>query len=626
MILQKITEPKDIKKLSLPELKRLAEEIREFIIEQVTKTGGHLASNLGTVELTIALHYIFNSPEDVLIWDTGHQSYTHKILTGRLQRFSTLRQKDGLTPFITPEESIHDSFISGHAGNAISLADGTTIAKSLLKRKSKVITIVGDAAFGNGESFEAINHIGHHRKHCIVILNDNEMSISKNVGATARYFNKIITQPLYNQFKSATNRWLKKIPLIGKPLIFILDRIQEFLKGFILPGIIFEELGFRYIGPIDGHDLETLIKTFQRTFYMEDRPLLIHVITKKGKGYLEAEKNPEKLHSVSPFSSTKDQVSNYSEIFGKTLIQLAEKDPLIVAVVAAMKEGTGLKEFANIFPERFFDVGIAEAHAVTFAAALAKEGFKPFVAIYSTFLQRAFDQIIHDVCISKLPVRFCIDRAGIVGEDGTTHNGQFDISFLSLIPNITILAPKDEKEFQKMIRVMADYNKGPISVRYPKAKCSFFEPLELSFNENIFQAEIITQKGKDCIVISAGSMVFPSVKAAEILEKERIYITVVNSRCIKPLDEETILPLLKESSFAVTVEENSIIGGLGSAVSLLAVKHKISGIIFDYIGLPDSFINTGSRDILLEDYGLTAEMIAERILNLIKTKNSPVQI
>ena len=616
MLLKTIKGPPDLRKLSLQELRQLASEIRETIVSTVSKTGGHLASSLGAVEFTIAIHYVFNTPDDCVIWDVGHQSYAHKLLTGRQEKFPLIRQYKGLSGFIDPRESEYDSFFTGHAGTALSLADGVAQAFQHLGRTDKVIAVAGDASLSNGMSFEAINNIGHRQSKIIFILNDNEMSISKNVGAMAKYFNKVITQPFYNKLKNKTWVFLRKIPLIGKPIVHLLDRLQEYFKGLFLPAIIFEELGFRYIGPIDGHNIEQLISTFRRVEFMTDRPLLIHLITRKGKGYEPAEDNPESYHGVS--KPGKKSLS-FTSVFSRTVVKAAERDSRIVAVTAAMKEGTGLSDFAVRFPLRFYDVGIAEEHAVTFSAGLAKAGMKPFVAIYSSFLQRAYDQIIHDVCLPSLPVKFFIDRAGIVGDDGPTHNGTFDISYLLTIPNLVLLSPRDENELQHLIWSMAGYDKGPIAVRYPRGSGPGVELEDEPKIVDFFKNEVLVD-GKDLVIFATGPLVHKALRVAESLRASKdAGVAVVNCRCLKPLDEENILAMADRTKRVVTLEENTVKGGFGNAISTLLLQKSINGVKSANIGLPDAFIEVGGQDQIRDLYGLSEENIRSAVLKLLQS-------
>ena len=617
MFLEKINSPKDLKKLQINDLPILAQEIRNLIIDTtINKTGGHLASSLGAVDFTIALHYVFQAPKDKFIWDVGHQAYAHKILTGRKERFAHLRQYNGLNGFIDPNESIYDLFHVGHAGTSLSLATGVLKARDLLKRNYTVLPIIGDASFSAGMALEAMNHLGHNSKQLIIILNDNEMSISKNSGAFSDYFNKLITSPFYNRFKNRTGSFVKKIPLVGKFIVNIIDKFQEILKGLIVPATVFEELGFRYVGPINGHNIELLVQTFQKIKLMKDKPLLIHLITKKGKGYKPAEEDPTTYHGV---SVSKSELPSYTRIFSNTIIKLGKKDKKIVAITAAMRDGTGLKQFSELFPNRFFDVGIAEQHAVTFAAGLAKNGMKPFVSIYSTFLQRAYDQVIHDVALPALPVKFILDRAGIVGADGPTHNGTYDISYLTAIPNIVLLSPKNGRELQDLVYSIAEYNKGPVAIRYPRGAVHGSDYDKSPRKINFFKNEIITE-GKDVLIFSTGSILYEALEAIEILKKKKKTATLVNCRSIKPLDEKNILDLSKSIKKIVTLEENVLHGGFGSSINELLLNKGVRNIQVRNIALPDKFIEVGSQSILRKKYGLTAESIAKTTLNMLGVK------
>lgn len=600
-LLSNINSPQNLKKLSIPELKILAEEVREFILKTVCQTGGHLASSLGVVELTIALHYVFDSPKDKIVWDVSHQSYAHKILTGRRDQFHTLRQYGGLSGFTKIEESEHDVFGTGHASTSISAALGLAIARDLKKEQHEVIAVIGDGSLTGGLAFEGLNNLGNLNTDITVILNDNKMSISPNVGALSKHLEK-----------------LSMVKIDGKE------------RGDIKT--IFENLNFNYLPLIDGHDFEALIANLKMAKELKG-PLLLHVITTKGKGYNIAENNSCKFHGVPAFDRESGSLkkigngqSSYSKIFGQNLVKLAEQDEKIVAITAAMPAGTGLEEFAIKFPDRFFDVGIAEQHALTFAAGLAKEGMKPYVAIYSTFIQRAYDQIIHDIALQKLPVRIMLDRAGLVGDDGPTHHGAFDLSFLRPIPDIVVCAPKDELEFNVLMKLSANYNDGPFVMRYPRGSAptpKFPEPTDLKIGKN----EVLI-KGKDLTIIAIGSMVYPALEAAEMLKKDNISATVINCRFLKPLDEELILNNI-ENNKIITVEENSVIGGLGSAVLELLNKNKTriqktppfeGGVGVVVVGVPDHFIEHGDSKILLEKIGLDANGIyqqAKKILGMI---------
>ncbi|MBI4686672.1 MAG: 1-deoxy-D-xylulose-5-phosphate synthase [Nitrospirae bacterium] len=619
MLLKNIKDPKDLKRLSIDKLKELASELREAIIERVAINGGHLASNLGVIELTLALHYVFNSPRDKIIWDVGHQSYAHKILTGRLGQFQTLRQYGGISGFPKIGENPHDAFGTGHSSTSISAALGILEAGAQKGEDFKVIAVIGDGAMTSGLAFEGLNHAGHLQKNLIVILNDNEMSISPNVGALSAYLQKIMTGDLYTKFKKETRSILGRIPKVGEPMLRMAEKAEGTVKGFFVPGMLFEELGFEYVGPIDGHKIENLIETLER-FKDFSRPVLIHAITKKGKGYSLAEKNPCLFHGVGPFDietgcQPQSQNPTYSEVFGNCLLRLAREDKRIVAITAAMTEGTGLTDFAKAFPKRFYDVGIAESHAVTFAAGLATRGLKPVVAVYSTFLQRAYDQIIHDVCLQKLPVIFALDRAGIVGEDGPTHNGAFDLSYLRHIPNLVVMAPKDEDEFQDMLKTAVSYD-GPCAVRYPRGRAPR-PPEDRELREVPIGISEVLKDGKDILIIAAGSSVSYSVEAAKFLEGLGVSACVVNARFIKPLDINLIGNLAGRIKYVITVEENTVEGGFGSSVLEHLSELNIEGLKIKRLGIPDRFIEQGSQQILRRNLGLDAEGIAREALALL---------
>lgn len=621
MYLENIKSPQDLKKLSMNELKKLTEEIRHTIIHRVSKNGGHLSSNLGVVELTIALHYVFDSPIDKIIWDVGHQSYTHKLLTGRYERFWSLRKYNGISGFPRRRESEHDAFGTGHSSTSISAALGIIEGRDKNKEEFKVIAVIGDGAMTAGLAFEGLNNAGELKKDIIVILNDNEMSISPNVGAISAYLNRIMTGDLYQKFKRDTRYILQGIPKLGGTAAKIAQKTEEMLKGIFLPGILFEELGFNYVGPIDGHNIEILIETLKR-IRTSRSPILLHVITQKGKGFEYSERNPSLFHGVGPFRietglPLDDPDANYSEIFGDTLIELAMKDNKIIAISAAMKEGTGLKNFAKIYPDRFYDVGIAEQHAVTFAAGLATQGLKPVVAIYSTFLQRAYDEIIHDVCLQNLHVVFAIDRAGIVGEDGPTHNGIFDLSYLRHIPNMVVMSPKDASELKVMIEFALNYN-GPIAIRYPRDKAALSENIfNPPVNFRLGESEIVNT-GKDVAVIAIGNTVSAALKAAKRLEKEGISVMVINARFVKPLDERMIKDIAITIPRIITVEENILEGGFGSAILEFLNKEGIQPIRLRRLGIPDVFIEQGSQNELRKIYGLDEEGICNAVLSILK--------
>ncbi|MDI6890388.1 MAG: 1-deoxy-D-xylulose-5-phosphate synthase [Thermodesulfovibrionales bacterium] len=638
MYLESIKLPSDLKKLSISELKELARELRGTIIEKVSINGGHLSSNLGVVELTIALHYVFNSPVDKIIWDVGHQCYSHKLLTGRYERFSTLRKYEGISGFPKREESEHDAFGTGHSSTSISAALGIIEGRDKNKENFKVIAVIGDGAMTAGLAFEGLNNAGHLRKDLIVILNDNEMSISPSVGALSAYLSRILTGELYRKFRKQTKSLLEGIPKLGKRAAKIAQRTEEILKGLFLPGIIFEELGFNYIGPIDGHNIELLIETLKR-IKTASSPTLIHVITKKGKGYEFSENNPSFFHGVGPFEpETGAPVSEggltYSEVFGDTLTELAAKDERIIAISAAMKEGTGLEHFSERYSDRFYDVGIAEPHAVAFAAGLATQGLKPVVAIYSTFLQRAYDEIVHDVCLQNLHVIFAIDRAGIVGEDGPTHSGLFDLSYLRHIPNLVVMAPKDDFELRAMLELALKHN-GPSAIRYPRGKVSDklqVTSCKLTEKNNSKDSSLVTRhsslldigraeilkEGNDIAIIAIGSTVYPALSAAEQLGKEGISAMVVNARFIKPLDRNLLLSIVSRVKRIITVEENALAGGFGSAVLEFLNKMEVYDVRVRRLGIPDEFIDQGNQDELRKKYGLDEEGIYHTALSILK--------
>ncbi len=615
MYLETIESPNDLKNINIKDLSLLASEIRELIIKTVSQTGGHLASNLGVVELTIALHYIFNCPDDKIIWDVGHQAYTHKLFTGRRNQFHTLRQFGGMSGFAKIEESKYDAFGAGHGSTSISAALGMACAQKLTSNGNKIVAVIGDGALTGGMAFEALNHAGHIKENLIVILNSNEMSISQNVGAWSQYLNRITTNPIYNRIRGDLELVLKRVPRFGSRLVDSAKKLEKSLKSLLVPGILFDELGFRYIGPIDGHNIPLLIETLDniKTF---KGPVLMHILTKKGKGYKFAEDNPTRFHSAKPFDietgiwKSKGIDKNrktYTDIFGSTLVKLAQKDKRIVAITAAMPDGTGLKEFAQKFPDRFFDVGMAEQHAVTFAAGLALNGLKPVLAIYSTFLQRAYDQVLHDVCLQNLPVIFAIDRAGIVVGDGPTHHGVFDISYLSMIPNMIIMAPKDGDELESMLSRAVEYNQ-PVSIRYPKdyvveSSSNSTQKIEIGKGETL-------RHGDDVAIFAIGTMVYPALEAAEILKKKKINASVMNMRFVKPLDTELIKKVVSQTKKIVTIEENVISGGFGMSVAVEAKNVEVL-----HIGLPDKFIEQGPRHLLLKKYKLDGAGIAKTIMN-----------
>jgi 1-deoxy-D-xylulose-5-phosphate synthase len=617
-LLNNINSPADLKKLSIKDLSRLAEEIRQEIIDTVSKHGGHLASSLGSVELIIALHYVLNAPEDTIVWDVGHQSYAHKLLTGRKDRFKTLRQLGGLSGFPLKSESEYDPFTVGHSSTSISTALGMVTARDIKRRNSKVVVMIGDAGLAGGMAFEALNHAGHMRKDLVVILNDNEISISRTIGALSKYLNSILTNPLYNRFRKQVQVIVRKIPLVGKRAFEAARRFEEGLKNLLVPGILFEELGFRYFGPIDGHNIQGIIGTLKNILRIKE-PILLHVLTKKGKGYRFAEKRPSVFHSAPPFDIKTGQVkrsrgkkaNTFTQAFGKKLIELARKDKNVVAVTAAMPDGTGLSAFGQEFPGRLFDVGIAEGHAVGFAAGLAKGGLKPVVAIYSTFLQRAYDQMIHDISLQDLPVVFCLDRAGLVGRDGPTHHGVFDIACLRHIPGLVMMAPASTRELEAMLEFAVSLNK-PVAIRYPRGTSGAEFPVS---KIKLGRSEVL-KKGKDIAIFALGSMLEPALKAAEILKQHRIGAEVINARFVKPLDEELLEDVFSRIKKAVVIEEGVATGGFGSAIAEFIKREKIKGILLEIVGLPDEFVEHGERQELLNKYNLNTE----GIVNLMRSE------
>lgn len=618
--LPKINSPKDLKNLKISQLKVLAEEIREVIIDTVAKNGGHLAPNLGVVELTLALHYVFDSPQDKIIWDVGHQCYAHKLITGRREKFHTLRTFGGIAGFPKREESPHDVLDTGHSSTSISAGLGMAVAKRLKKEeKGKVIVVIGDGSITAGLAFEGLNNAGYMKEDLLIILNDNEMSISPNVGALSTFISKRMTGNLARFVRKEMEKLFHRLPG-GENLLQILKKGEDLFKMAITPGALFTALSFEYVGPIDGHNLEDLT-TILKNLKSTKGPTLLHIITKKGKGYPPAEADPETFHGVPPFDKKTGKIhriSNlpptYTEIFGKTLVRLAEADPRIVAITAAMKTGTGLKEFAERFPERFFDVGICEQHAVTFAVGLALEGFLPVCAIYSTFLQRAYDQIIHDVALNRAKVIFAIDRAGLVGEDGPTHHGAFDLSYLRPVPNLIIMAPKDENELQHMLYSSTKYDL-PVAIRYPRGTGEGVS-LDWQFQEIPLGKGELLKEGKDALIIAIGNHVWSAFRVSNALEKEGFKVGVINARFLKPLDEELILEQAKTVPLVITIEENSLYGGLGSAVSELLLENGLS-VRFKRIALPDKFVEHGDLKTLREVYGLSEKALYNKIKSLL---------
>ena len=614
-VLETINSPADVKCLKISELSVLAEEIRKVIVDVVSRNGGHLASSLGAVELTIALHYVFDTPQDKIIWDVGHQSYAHKLLTGRRKNFQTLRQYQGISGFTKRSESPHDAFTTGHSSTSISAGLGIACAKRLNKDASKVISVIGDGSMTAGIAYEGLNQAGalHKDENMIVILNDNDMSISHNVGALSSFLSRTFSAKYLQGFRKEFGEFLKSVPKIGDDIYQLAKRSEESFKTFVTPGMLFEAFNFDYFGPINGHRMSHLIDILTNIKALNE-PVLLHVTTKKGKGYEPAEKNPVYFHGVGCFEVKTGNcikkglsIPSYTEVFGETMVSLAGKDPKIVAVTAAMPEGTGLAKFAEAYPKRFFDVGIAEQHGVTFAAGMATEGYRPVVAIYSTFLQRAYDQILHDVCLEGLPVVFAVDRGGIVGEDGATHHGLFDLSFLRSMPNMVLMAPKDENELRQML-VTALSHDGPIALRYPRGNATGvalddpIRPIPLGKGE-------ILESGDDVLILAIGRSVQDAIEAHQMLAGENISATVVNCRFVKPLDSDLIGALVSKIPRVVTVEENVRHGGFGSAVLESLNDAGIFGFRMMRVGIGDGFVEHGPQKLLREKYGIDAKGI-----------------
>jgi 1-deoxy-D-xylulose-5-phosphate synthase len=620
-VLQNVQFPGDIRKLNLAELGKLAQEIRSLIIRTVASSGGHLASSLGTVELTLALHYVFNTPQDKIVWDVGHQAYAHKIITGRKDLFSTLRKKGGLSGFPKREESPYDAFNVGHSGTSISAAAGFAEANGLKGLSRKIVAVIGDGSMTTGMAFEGLNWVGDRKKDLIIVLNDNEMSISPNVGALSSYLNRVMTGHTVTKLKTDLKNFLKGIPGIGDQIVKFSQQVEESLKTFVVPGALFEELGFTYVGPLEGHTLEHLINNFKNIKDLSG-PVLVHIITKKGKGYKFAEEKPLAYHGISSFNvetgkppEASSGNPTYTEIFGKTIIRLAANDSRIVAITAAMCEGTGLDQFCRQYPRRFFDVGIAEQHAVTFAAGLAVESFIPVVAIYSTFLQRAYDQILHDVCLQNLPVVFVLDRAGIAGEDGATHQGLFDYSYLRSMPNIIVMAPKDENELQHMLTT-AVAGRRPVSLRYPRGR-GLGVKLDYDLKTLAIGKGEILREGSDLAIFAVGVTVHPALAAACRLAAEGINIKVINARFVKPLDAELLSQTAAQIKKVITVEENVLQGGFGSAVLEMLAEKNITGVRVKRLGIPDEFVEHATQAELRRQYGLDEDGIVRAIREML---------
>ncbi len=621
-LLDTINSPADIKDLSAEAMEQLAQEIRELLIQVVSTNGGHLAPNLGVVELTLALHKVFDTPKDKIIFDVGHQAYIHKILTGRREQFATLRQYGGLSGFPKRSESEHDAFGVGHSSTSISAALGMAVARDVRKEDYEVVAVIGDGSMTGGMAFEALNNAGDLHKKMIVVLNDNEMSISKNVGAMSDYLYHLRTGKTYNRIKHDLEEWLKNVEF-GSDVLKVLRRVKGSVKYLMVPTSIFEELGFTYLGPIDGHDLNSLIEVLETARHI-DGPVLVHVLTKKGKGYEPAETSPNKFHGTGPFEiATGKKITNpnapitYTEVFGKALIELAEEDKNIVAITAAMPDGTGLTPFAATYPDRFFDVGIAEQHAVTAAAGMAAVGLNPVVAVYSTFMQRAYDSVLHDICMQNLHVNLCLDRAGLVGDDGFTHHGVFDYAYLRSMPNMIVMAPKDEDELRHMLKTAVAMN-TPVSVRYPRGSglgVNLEAPLGVL---EIGKAEVL-REGEDVCIWAIGSMVDSAVKVAEVLAQQGVNAGVVNMRFAKPLDESLLLEHARKYKKLVTLEEGVLQGGVGSAVlEVLNNAKLLDKCKVLTLGIPDEFVLHGDKPHLLRDLELDVEAIAKKTIALVK--------
>jgi 1-deoxy-D-xylulose-5-phosphate synthase len=622
-LLDSIDTPADVRRLDRAQLPQLAQEIRETIIDTVSKIGGHFGGNLGIVELTLALHYAFDTPRDQIVFDTGHQTYPHKLITGRRDTFDTIRQHNGISGFCKREESEYDVFNAGHASTSISAALGIAVARDFRKEDYRVVAVIGDGALSGGLALEGLNQAGHLKRKLMIVLNDNDMSISTNVGAMSGYLNSIIKGQRYNQMKDLAKGVMDRIPLVGGKLHGLAHDMEQVLKNMVVPGTLFEELGFRYLGPYDGHDLKFLIDLFEehRDY---NGPLLIHVMTKKGSGYKPAEDKPIWSHGVSPFDRASGEVTksdkpappSYTAVFSETLIELAKRDPKIVAITAAMPDGTGLDKFAKALPERMFDVGIAEEHAVTFSGGMATQGMKPIAAIYSTFLQRAFDQVFHDVAIMDLPVVFALDRGGIAGADGPTHHGIYDMAYLRVFPNMICMAPKDENELRHMLKTSFETG-HPTSLRYPRGN-GYGVAMDAELQSlPIGKGEVLRDPANaQATIFAIGNEVWPAMQAAELLAKEQIEVAVINARFIKPLDDELIKKYCVSGAKIVTVEEGSLAGGFGAAVMERCEQLGITGVQFHRIGIPDEYVHHGAQDVLRAQYDLHAEGIAKRLREL----------
>jgi 1-deoxy-D-xylulose-5-phosphate synthase len=627
-LLDEIRSPLDLKKLPRAKLPQLAAEIRSLIVEVVSRTGGHLASSLGAVELAIAVHYVFDTPKDKLIWDVGHQAYAHKILTGRREAFGTLRQHGGISGFTRRSESPFDSFSTGHSGTSISAGLGMACAHFLKKEDAKVVAVIGDGSLTAGLAYEGLNQAGGNPKRdLIVILNDNEMSISRNVGALSSFLSRTFSAKKLQELRRELGFFFRKLPRIGEDIYQLAKRTEESFKSFVTPGMLFEAFNFEYFGPINGHKIDHLIDILNNIKYIRE-PVLLHVTTTKGKGYLPAEKNPVYFHGCGCFEVTtgncldlKPPAPTYTDVFGQTLLEMAADDPRIVAVTAAMPEGTGLSKFAQTYPDRFFDVGIAEQHAVTFSAGLATEGFRPVVAIYSTFLQRAYDQILHDVCLERLPVILALDRGGLVGEDGATHHGIFDFSYLRSLPNLVVMAPRDENELRRMMRTALQHD-GPIAFRYPRGP-AVGVPADTEIAPIPIGRGMILKDGGDVAILAIGACVVEALKAHALLSDRGVQATVVDGRFVKPIDAALIVDLARRVPRIVTVEENVRQGGFGSAVLEALNDAGLTAVAVERIGLPDAFVEHGPAALLRAKHGLNAAGVVEAALHLFRQDDCP---
>lgn len=615
-MLEKINSAEDVKKLNTEEQKKLAEEIREYILEVVSENGGHLASNLGVVELTIALHTVFDLPTDKVVWDVGHQTYVHKIITGRREELKNIRKIDGIAGFPKTNENEADCFNTGHSSTSISAALGMARARDIKKENNHVLAVIGDGALTGGMALEALNDAGCSKARLTVILNDNEMSISKNIGGVNMLLSKLRTRRAYTKSNVSGKKIISKIPVIGKPIVKIVQRMKRSIKQLVIPKMFFEDIGFRYLGPVDGHNIEELERMLRISKEL-DGPVLLHVLTKKGKGYKIAEENPDKFHATGPFDietgkPKKVKSADFSKVFGDKLVELAKNNDKIVAITASMKDGTGLGRFQKEFPDRFFDIGIAEQHALGLAAGMAKDGVIPVVPIYSSFYQRAYDQVIHDIALQNLPVVMCVDRAGIVGADGETHQGQFDMAFFRLVPNLTIMAPKNFKELEDMLEFAVTLNK-PVVIRYPRGGQGK-EEIESNEKIELGKAEILKQ-GNDITIVAIGKTVERAQVISKMLEDKNIDAEVINARFLKPLDKETIKASIQKTRRIVTIEDGTIINGLGTAVKELIVDEKLENIEVKSYAYPDNFIQHGTVDELEKLYGQDAESIANDIVS-----------